>query len=85
MEYKKEYLPGYSGHVPRKNDLFGITAGDANRILITRQGADRFFASGGQRPTNWEKPNMRTMSQGANLRADALKYTNWSKNAINWI
>jgi len=32
-EYKKLYLPGYSGHVPRKNDLFGITAGDANQIL----------------------------------------------------
>ena len=32
-DYKKLYLPGYSGHVPRKNDLFGITAGDANNLL----------------------------------------------------
>lgn len=28
--YKKEYLPGYTGHVPFKNDFFGATAGDVN-------------------------------------------------------
>ena len=37
IEYKKEYLPGYTGHVPKKNDIFGCTAGDINRI-ITGQG-----------------------------------------------
>jgi hypothetical protein len=84
MEYKKQYLPGYSGHVPRKNDLFGITAGDANQILIKSRGADSFFASGGQRPTNWNQKN-RNLSTGAHLKADALKYTNWSKKAPNWI
>ena len=31
--YKKEYLPGYTGHVPKKNDIFGCTAGDINKIL----------------------------------------------------
>ena len=35
--YRKEYLPGYTGHVPKKNDIFGCTAGDINRI-ITKQG-----------------------------------------------
>jgi hypothetical protein len=42
-EYQKRYLPGYAGHVPRKNDLFGITAGDANHILVKKNGADNFF------------------------------------------
>jgi len=26
-EYKKEYLPGYTGHVPSKNERFGSTTG----------------------------------------------------------
>ena len=33
IDYKKEYLPGYTGHVPKKNDIFGCTAGDINKIL----------------------------------------------------
>lgn len=85
MEYNKKYLPGYSGHVPRKNDLFGITAGDANNILIQKRGADNFFSSGGQRPVDWNKKPVRNLSQSTNLRADAMKYTNWSKKAPNWI
>ena len=41
--YKKEYLPGYTGHVPYKNDLYGITAGDANKVLISPKGKESFF------------------------------------------
>ena len=37
VEYNKQYLPGYTGHVPRKNDVYGCTAGDINRI-ITKTG-----------------------------------------------
>ena len=36
IDYNKNYLPGYTGHVPKKNDLFGCTAGDTNR-LITKE------------------------------------------------
>ena len=38
IEYKKEFLPGYTGHVPEKTSLFGCTAGDINKI-VTNQGA----------------------------------------------
>jgi len=31
--YNKQYLPGYTGFVPRKNDVYGCTAGDINRII----------------------------------------------------
>jgi len=31
--YKKEYLPGYTGHVPNKNEIYGLTAGDINKII----------------------------------------------------
>jgi hypothetical protein len=33
ITYKKEYLPGYTGHVPKKNDIYGCTTGDINRII----------------------------------------------------
>lgn len=37
INYKKEYLPGYTGHVPKKNEIYGCTSGDINKI-ITKQG-----------------------------------------------
>jgi len=33
VKYNKHYLPGYTGHVPRKNDVYGCTAGDVQRII----------------------------------------------------
>ena len=33
-KYTKHYLPGYTGHVPAKNDLFGMTAGESNRLIM---------------------------------------------------
>jgi len=37
INYNKNYLPGYTGHVPKKNEIFGCTAGDINKI-ITKTG-----------------------------------------------
>lgn len=37
IDYGKNYLPGYTGHVPKKNEIFGCTAGEINR-LITKTG-----------------------------------------------
>jgi hypothetical protein len=34
MNFNKEYMPGYTGHVPTKVDRFGMTAGDVNRIIL---------------------------------------------------
>ena len=31
--YQKQYLPGYTGHVPKKNEIFGCSEGDINKIL----------------------------------------------------
>ncbi len=33
VDYKKEYLPGYTGHVPKKNEICGCTAGHINKII----------------------------------------------------
>jgi hypothetical protein len=34
-DYQKEYLPGYTGHVPSKNERFGSTAGQIKREILT--------------------------------------------------
>jgi hypothetical protein len=36
--YKKEYLPGYTGHVPSKNERFGSTAGQIKREILFDEG-----------------------------------------------
>ncbi len=32
--FSKTYLPGYTGHVPSKNDFFGMTAGTINKAVV---------------------------------------------------
>lgn len=79
--FSKEYLPGYTGHVPQKNDLFGMTAGDINRQVVMTGGktaymmprgstyAQRFYRES-QTPCN--KPNKDV-------------FGNWSRYAQNWV
>ena len=44
IAYNKEYLPGYTGHVPKKNDIYGCTTGDINRIITGK----------GYKPSNFD-------------------------------
>ena len=37
-DYTKEYLPGYTGHVPSKNERFGATAGQIKREILADSG-----------------------------------------------
>ena len=37
IEYNKSYLPGYTGHVPMKNEIFGCIAGDTNKLVTHEQ------------------------------------------------
>ncbi len=37
-DYTKEYLPGYTGHVPSKNERFGSTAGQIKREILADRG-----------------------------------------------
>ena len=34
MNFNKEYMPGYTGHLPMKVDQFDITTGEVNRQII---------------------------------------------------
>jgi hypothetical protein len=41
--YKKEYLPGYTGFVPHKSELFGMTAGEINKKIVEGGGSASLF------------------------------------------
>jgi|TARA_B110000285_G_C15130863_1_gene623483 hypothetical protein len=36
--YRKEYMPGYTGHVPSKMERFGSTAGQIKREILADDG-----------------------------------------------
>ena len=36
--FTKEYLPGYTGHVPSKNERFGSTTGNTKRDILFDNG-----------------------------------------------
>jgi hypothetical protein len=86
VEYKKQYLPGYTGHVPRKNDVYGCTAGDINRIITKT----------GYKPSNYDvevaasKPQFAQRDLYSNppaqdVESKALTYGNYSARGDNWL
>jgi hypothetical protein len=85
-EFTKVFTPGYTGHVPQKKNLFGVTTGNANKILVSKSGTKKFENEGARHPGACSNIGAkRNMSAGANLRTNNLKYGNWSKHAVNWI
>ena len=74
--WAREYLPGYTGHVPLKNDLFGKTAGSINREINV---------SGGNEVNMGRLTLKQTMMGQTNLPAQAKinkdVFGNTSKNA----
>ena len=86
IEYKKEYLPGYTGHVPKKNEIYGCTAGDINKI-ITKVA---------YKPSNYDvdisvgKPSYAQRDFYNNPPTQdhqnkAIMYTNASRHGDNWL
>lgn len=84
--YRKEYLPGYTGFVPKKNDIYGCTAGDINKIIMGQ----------GEKPSNYDvdvavgKPSFATREFYSNAppKNDAgqdVVYSNNSKKGDNWL
>jgi len=86
VQYNKHYLPGYTGHVPRKNDVYGCTAGDIQRIITGT----------GYKPSNYDvevvvaKPTFAQRDLYSNPPAQdelskAIQYGNNSKVGDNWL
>lgn len=86
INYKKEYLPGYTGHAPKKNEVYGCTAGDINRIIM----------GAGAKPSNYDvdvavgKPSYATRENYSkpppvNHEGGNVTYGNNSKKGENWL
>ena len=35
--FNKDYLPGYTGHIPYRKEIYGCTIGDINKIVMGKQ------------------------------------------------
>lgn len=84
--FRKEYLPGYTGFVPKKNDIYGCTAGDINKIIM----------GAGDKPSNYDvdvavgKPSFATRSfyskpPAKDTKGEEIQYSNNSKKGDNWL
>ena len=80
--FTREYLPGYTGHIPKKMESFGVTAGEINRKLVLRQVAVN------EKRINIRRKNLYTpdnkMAQ-RNKSLDHIKYGFKSRNGVNWM
>lgn len=82
-EYAKEYLPGYTGHVPSKNERFGASAGQIQREIL---------GDGGKHPIVLESLKERnetgrlySSSFVPSIDKNKIVFGNRSRYAKNWI
>ena len=78
--WNREYLPGYTGFVPTKNNLFGKTSGSINREISLTGGSQ---ADLDQLELTRHKAHMVDLPASKSINVDV--YSNHSKNSVNWI
>ena len=94
IDFRKEYLPGYTGHVPKKMEVFGCTAGEANKIII--ETARRSLGINGADPresaymTNGRsiahaKRTLYSHQPPKDDKGEVIQYGNVSRLGHNWI
>ena len=76
---KREYLPGYTGYIPQKINTYGISTGEINRRLVTKE-KDGAIPSDVPRNIYQTAPHMEMDTE-----TDNLKYGPRSKQGITWI
>ena len=77
--FKKELLPGYTGHIPAKKDVFGITSGEVNRQLVLGHPGIEKAVEGRQFYTEGK------VVRGEGKDLDRLKFGLHSRDGVNWI
>lgn len=84
--FSKAYLPGYTGHVPTKNDFFGMTAGEVNKTILYTGGIEIPQATISKNSTHsiGFYPSTPSKRGGKNLPPTDI-YGNHSRLAPNWI
>lgn len=78
--WAREYLPGYTGHVPLKNDLFGKTAGTINQEICASGGNEDNLGRIALKQTMMGTTDLPTC---AKMNKDV--FGTRSKNSVNWI
>jgi len=82
-DYKKEYLPGYTGHVPSRNERFGATAGQIKREILIDMGKHPILLQGKRKMD--ETARLYSSSFVPNIDKNKIIYGNLSRYAKNWI
>lgn len=95
IDFRKEYLPGYTGHVPKKMEIFGCTAGDTNRIIISHsrrvsQGSMCGDAREGTFMTNGRsvehaRRNLYSIPPSKDEAGHEIQFGNTSRRGSNWM
>lgn len=86
INYNKTYMPGYTGHVPQKSELFGCTAGDINKIVTktgTKPGDNNVQVAVSKPYAN--KNDYYVSSQSKDDVNEQLRFGNHSAKGANWI
>jgi hypothetical protein len=83
-QYKKEYLPGYTGHVPSKNERFGSTAGQIKREILADDGIHPIVLQ--RFKSNRPDPSRLYGSQFTpQIDKNKVVFGNMSRFAKNWV
>ena len=79
-DFKKQYLPGYTGHVPSKNERFGATAGQIQSEILSDRGRHPITIE------RFQDDSRRLYSSRFVPKIDKNKtiYGNYSRFAKNW-
>lgn len=83
--FDKEYLPGYTGHVPKKNELFGRSAGQINKIITQQDRVPLEEVDVITTKPQYNKNDYLINPPAADDATDELKYGNASQRGAGWI
>ena len=76
---KREYMPGYTGYIPKKIGTCGMTIGEINRRLVTKEKDNEV-------PEDVKRNIYSTAAEmQLDVNSDILKYGPNSKKSITWI
>lgn len=86
IKYEKNYLPGYTGHVPKKNEVYGCTAGDINKIISKtgKKPSDYDIDVAVSKPTYVQR-DFFVKPPAKDDENEELKYGNNSMKGKNWV
>lgn len=82
-DYVKEYLPGYTGHVPSKNERFGATAGQIKREILEDAGKHPILLQSEKEMD--ETGRLYSSNFVPAVDKNKIVYGNMSRYAKNWI